>query len=359
VVESTKLKLKTLPESIFYPESSTVSGFYHNQAIYSSNGGSFYRKGVSHRDTSAVDMSIDSYIIGCCGHRGAGKNLMMSYLGLKAAWLYRKRLLSNYPLGVRIRTTTGRYVVIQSEPLDVARMLEFDSEYDNCVICIQEAPLVINRMAAPTWKNRLLNLWIQEIRHSHSSLIYESQNQYWVDGELQWQTDIIGYMNDASRRYSGEGLSRGGLVLGRFLDRSGMWTGYPYYERAIAHDKKLKAQPLWGTYDTYYKGDIWESLRRVDLKLSKIGIDHRDISGGPTYEDKKQMAAQIISSILNGPDTTIKSKEFYGLIPDLGNDKNRLANELFPAGITRGRLPNGDYILEFSGFDEKKFLSGA
>lgn len=336
----TTKELKILPESIFYDG-------------VSPHIDSFYRKSRGNVSRSIIDLSIDSYIIAHCGHRGAGKNLWMSFLLLKGAWLYKKRLLTNYPLGVIIRDRFGRLNTVEAEPLDVARMLEFDNEYDNCIIGIQEAPTIINRMAAATWKNRLLNLWLQEIRHSHSSLLYESQNEFWVDGELQWQTDVVNYVTDASRRYPTAGLQRGGVVMGRLKDKSGMWTGYPYDERPVFHQMRLNALPIFNTYDTYYKGDIWESLRKVDLKLSKYHIDHTE----KPEVDYKDVALQVIDSFMQG-ETTIPRRDFYKILPlESESDKHRLANDLARAGVTKGKWDSESdtYMLDFTNFDRKKF----
>jgi hypothetical protein len=344
---NTGLELKTLPESVFSDEINPPD--------------SFYRKGKVVARGCEVDLDLDSYIIACCGHRGAGKNIWMSYLGLKAAWLYGKRLLANYPLGVIVVNRHGERHLIQAEVLDVARMLEFDQEYDNCVIAIQEAPTIINRMAAPTWKNRLLNLWLQEIRHSRSSLIYESQNEFWVDGELQWQTDLTCYMRDASRRYPGSGLQRGGVVLVSIKDKSGMWTGKPYDEWPRLHRYNLEAMPIWGCFDTHYKADIWESLRKVDLKLSKYVIDHRHEAPGASYEDIKGMATQIIDSYLESGEKGLLRKNFYSIVPELTeSSKHKLANDLAKAGMRTSDRDNktGDYYLDFSGFSREKFMLG-
>ncbi len=334
-------ELKTLPESIFNDE-------------IAPNINSFYRKRKVSGSVSIMDLALDSYVIGCCGHRGAGKNIWMSYLALKGAWLYKKRLLTNFPLGVVIKDRYGKFHRLEAEPLDIARMLEFDNEYDNCIIAMQEAPTIINRMAAATWKNRLLNLWLQEIRHSHSSLIYESQNEFWVDGELQWQTDVLNYASDASRRYPEAGLKRGGVVFGRFKDKSGMWTGFPFDERPVFYQKRLNAIPIWDTYDTYYTGDIWESLKKVDLKLAKYHIDHSDRQEA-TYKD---VALQVIDSLLLGDDKTIPRRDFYQIVP-LENeaDKHNLANDLARAGVVKGEWDSDSdaYLLDFTNFDREKY----
>lgn len=238
------------------------------------------------RGTQVVDLANDSYIWLFCGSRGAGKSLGMTYFAGKAVYLYDSRVISNYPIDFFITYMDGTPAKhVLSEDLDMYKLLCFDEDYKDCIILIDEAPDIISHLSAMTWKNRLLNIFIRQLRKNRNSLFLGSQQFSLIDKSMRWQTDIVIKCQDAFRLYGGsDDLVRGAEVLLDFFDNSGQWTGH---SANIGHDGDMEyLQPddslqlpgalIWGAYDTYFQQDIWESLVRVDMRFQSYSVGKQE-----------------------------------------------------------------------------------
>jgi len=75
---------------------------------------------------------------------------------------------------------------------------------------------------------------------------------------MRWQVDVIIECEDASRKYGWPPNTRGELILQRWLDNSGMWTGKTWQEQQnynrmrgipngdeVGEDRKLYPRFLW------------------------------------------------------------------------------------------------------------------
>ena len=182
VIEAEK-EIKILNESIFWDEDDPRRELKKAgvPVLYSPKGNNF----------QAVDMSQDSYIWAFCGARGSGKSLSMTYYAAKAVYLYGAKLISNYPIDFRLYRDNGEITEHHAEPLDMYKLLCFDAEYQNCLILIDEAPDIISHLAAQTWKNRLLNVFVRQLRKNRNSLFIGTQNFMFIDKSMRWQTDIV------------------------------------------------------------------------------------------------------------------------------------------------------------------------
>lgn len=302
------------------------------------------------RKPHILDMNNDSYV--CCftGPRGGGKTSYMTYLTEKCAYLYDKRIVSNYPISLNIRYNNGWIKHIRSEPLDLGKVLTFDEYYRDCILVLDEAPQIINRLATMTWKNRLLDLFIQQIRKWEISLLYASQNEHWVDNELRWQTDIVFYCRDASRRYPKAGYKRGGQILINMKDKSGLYSGYSYDERPHIKRFRLLSELIWNTFDTHQRFDVFEGLRKVSVDLSPQKITDGQHTEDYSYIEKARDA--VFSAIEVGK---VKSKDFYKSIGDLTKkEKDGLAKRLSNCGV---KPINHDKVYQFNQFDVERFFT--
>jgi hypothetical protein len=117
---------------------------------------------------------------------------------------------------------------------------------------------------------------------------------------------------------------------------------------------------LWGipgktkpAYDTYYVTDIWESLSKVDMKLSK-----RQIGPGASQTDNSELfngASEIISSAKADGSTGIYSREFYQSLGELSpSDKNAISKRMQDAGAVVRRSGDRRYY-DIQNFDINKF----
>ena len=254
-------QLKKIHESIFWDEDDP------RRQILKEGKKIFHPLNGNSHD-QIIEMDQDSYIWVFAGPRGSGKSLSMTYYAAKAVYLYNMKVISNYPIEFILIRANGTSTICRAETLDMYRLLCFDSEYKNCLIIIDEAPDLISHMASQTWKNRLINVFVRQLRKNRNSLFLGAQNFYLIDKSMRWQTDVIVDCVDAFREYGGgNGLVRGACILQAFRDNSGLWTGHAD-EFEIIDEIEIPGNSVWGAYDTYFQQDVWESLRKVDMKLN-------------------------------------------------------------------------------------------
>ncbi len=325
--ELNKLELVTIPEWVFYP------------------GGSRIDRPCVMPDTPAkneMDLWLDSYVIALVGHRGAGKTTLASALAIRSKWLWPEmRIVSNFPMKWAIKDSKGELQENQSEPLDLVKMINFDADYQHCLIVLDEAPAILNRMGAATNRNRLLNLWIQQLRKNQDSLILCSQDFKLIDYEAQYQTDVIVYCKDASRRYPESGVKRGGVVLMDVLDHSGQWTGYPYDERHKVYRKRLNSEYVWGTFNTYFQLDILAQLWRLEMQKQTYSLESGGAVKGKQEEDTYLLVADaLIQQAVSTGQDSIDSRQFFKELGATKAQKDEIGRRLVALGCSRER-PEG------------------
>jgi hypothetical protein len=295
------------------------------------------------------------------------------------------RVLSNYPIEFMLCLTVNgekRYIHKSSEPLDLYRLLCFDNDYKNCIIVIDEAPDIISHMAASSWKNRLLAIFVRQLRKNNNSLMLCAQDFNLIDKSMRWQVDIEVQCSDAKKQYGNDDLRRGSIILLRWLDNSGMWTGKSWQQQ-VAENKAyhiwdesngatdettLHSEGLWGdkkhkaVFDTYYQQDIWESLRKVDMHLSSYAVGDRAKDGAL---DKFPVSSKTLSAALSyiddiyahipGGNAQVRQKDFYRSLGALSDaDKNNLGRHLSDFAIGRGG-EGSERVYSFDGFDIEQF----
>jgi hypothetical protein len=330
-------------------------------------------EGTSYEVSHEIKIDTESYILCWTGRRGAGKTTDMTYFTAKGMALFNKRVLANYPIEFMYRRFDGRSYPLKSEPLDLYKLLAFDSDYHDCLIVLDEAPDIISHMAAMTWKNRLLNIFIRQLRKNRNSLFLAAQDFGLIDKSMRWQVDVIVECEDAYRKY-GAGFEKGSTILERWKDNSGTWTGSTwqeelkranarglYFDGSWCEDLELIAKPMWGTpgvtrpvFDSYFQQDVWESLRKVDMKLTsyKVGDGQQqeaqqDVQGG---NSPFELARGLIDAIKQESSGLVTSPHFYESIPDLTPQmKLKLGKAITHLpGLVKKKVGNG-WTFDFSG----------
>lgn len=336
----------------------------------------------SNRRGHPLDLSLDSYIIVFTGRRGGGKTTLMSYFAVMCVILWNMRLIANYPIEFMLRRyrPDGRSYLqhVKAESLDIYKLMTFDVEYQNCLILIDEAPEVVNYMSAQSWKNRLFESFVRQLRKNKNSLMLCSQDFALIDKAARWQTDIQVECWDAARLYGTDSfLERGQEIHTNWYDLSGMWTGKSSEERAHRGLRpevlRLKVFPrvLWGdreagikpVYDTYYQINILESLRKVDLRLSKVVVGNNESVEGegkyPVSPSVLKTALFNIEKLLADDQNEQKAtyqKTFYNFLPGIGDrDKNNLSKLLGQFNVGRGQAGDGKRFYDFTNFDIANF----
>jgi len=347
-VEDESKPLKTIHESIFW-EDGCPWGAKDNEGYHS------------------IDMGVDSYIWCFTGSRGAGKSTLMTLCAMYFNYLYGFRLVSNYPIAYKLQRRHGKPEEIRSEPLDFFKLFCFEHDYDNCLILLDEAPDVISHMAAQTWKNRLLNIFVRQLRKNHNSLFMGAQYFELIDKSMRTQTDILAECEDASRKYGWGRSFRGMCILLRMVDNSGLWTGEAY-EQALSRmrnkgsfedpTEKYEVFPrvLWdndghsAVFDSFKEFDVWESLRKVDMKLQTYAVGDAQNKEAPRWATE---APTLIEQAQNAG--IITKKEMYDSFGDLTKkEKMDIGEMLHNAGATDYGTANRKY--NFENFSMDKFM---
>lgn len=321
----------------------------------------------------AVDLKADSFIWCFTGGRGGGKSTLMTYYAMWANWQYGLRIVSNFEIEYILQTKAGRYHV-KSEPLDLYRLFCFEHDYDDCIILLDEAPDIISHMASQSWKNRLLNVFVRQIRKNHNHLFLGAQYFELIDKSMRQQVDLILECQDASRKYGWGMHSRGMCILCRVIDQSGLWTGIPYealmwrlraegdFETDPALKTRVFSRLLWAdtkehpgkpVFDSYTEFDVWESLRKVDMRLKTYSVGDGQNKEKPEWQ-KEEIAKPILEPVMDQGQIT--KRELYKVFA-LKERKDRIALgiKLHQAGAID--CGHGENSLNFANFSLEDFLS--
>jgi hypothetical protein len=321
----------------------------------------------SSRRVHSIRLDIDSYIIVWVGRRGGGKTTSMTWMAAVCIALWNMRLISNYNIDFMLRRhrPDGKTYLqhIKAEPLDFYKLMTLDKEYKNCLILIDEAPEIISYMASQSWKNRLFEAFVRQIRKNSNSLFLGTQDFELIDKACRWQTDVIVECKDLARAMGdNSNLSRGENIEWKWLDNNGMWTGKSTREREWMgmrpYVKRQSLTPcvLWGdktcgtkpVFDTNFVIDILESLRKVDIRMTKIRIGDEQKLLVP--DGILETSLQIVE--IGKTQGKMKMTEFYNAIGDIDqNMKSAIGKMLSKAGIRRYA---GGWF-DFSEFDMEKF----
>lgn len=319
----------------------------------------------------SIDLGRDSYIIVYTGRRGGGKTTCMSWMAVKAVVLYNMRLVSNFPLEFMLRRHKpdgSSYLQhVKAEPLDFYKLMTFDEIYHDCCILIDESPDVINYMSSQSWKNRLFEAFVRQIRKNKNTLMLCAQDFGLIDKSARWQTDIRVECKDMARFYGSSAcMERGEEIFTEWYDLSGLWTGRSADER-MYHGmrpsvKRIKIFPrvLWGdkeagtkpVYDTFFTIDILDSLRKVDLQLTKTIITDKQEQTIPDGV-REPLCQQLEIGLKQGK---MKMTELYAGVGDIDQKlKTFIGHYLSTCGIRRYA---GGWF-DFSNFDMEKFRSAS
>jgi len=246
--------------------------------------------------------------------------------------------------------------------------------------CIDEAPDIISHLAATTWKNRLLNIFVRQLRKNNNSLFLCAQDFNLIDKSLRWQVDILVECQDAKKHFGNTHLVKGSCIMLRFLDNSGLWTGTTWQDKEyinklyhkyedVGAKATLHSSVLWGddehkaVFDSHYQMDIWESLRRVDMHLGtyKVGdqasadsADKFPVSAR-TLSTALEEVAGILQHVGDNGQAAVYQRDFYRNLGALSDqDKNNLGKHLSDFNIARGGEGSKRWY-DFQSFDINAF----
>lgn len=246
----------------------------------------------------------ESLVAGFIGPRGSGKTLTLAWLGLKDM-ANGIPVLANFQIKGPFRK--GNEVVnVESLPLDLPTLLTMSQEIRRAIAIIDEINLWFENTKWMTNGNRLISIFLQQIRKRELSVYYSTQNFKWADGRIRWQTDILTRCQDIAKTPMGmmANVKRGEFISLQTIDFSGYITGQPWDEKKGGHifPSILEARPIWDCYDTTQIVNPWEAMAKVELKRPKLTIDitgdDEDEQGLlPTPEEVEEWRRQRVEDI--------------------------------------------------------------
>lgn len=308
---------------------------------------------VPQSESQEIELDKDSFIFVYTGTRGSGKTLSMTGFAIWAVWYYGMRLVSNYPIDFILIHANGSKTEHHAELLDMYKLLCFDKDYKHCLILIDEAPDIISHMASQTWKNRLLAMFVRQLRKNRNSLILGAQDFFLIDKSMRWQTDVLVECQDAYRLYGkAQGLERGTCILLDMKDNSGQWTGQANEWETVL-SMRMNGRFAWDAFDTLYEQDVWESLRKVDMKLKTYQV------GDNAVQDTGYLsrAQDAIEDILQSESQLCYQAPFYRDLKLSNREKRDLSLRLSRAGVTV-QMDNSraKRFMLFTNFNRREFM---
>lgn len=321
-----------------------------------------------------VRLDKDSYIILFEGRRGAGKTTLMTFYVVRSVIKYNMRVVSNYPIEFMLRRhrPDGKTYLqhVKAEELDFEKLFLRDEDYKNLVICVDEAPDIISHMASLSWRNRLINAFVRQIRKNSNTLFMAAQNENWIDKSMRFQIDNRYACVDAAKQLGERpDLENGEMIWVTQYDESGQWTGKSTEDRRRmgkppwVQKKKYFPRILWGddghepVFNSWFQIDLLDSLRRVEVKLNTIKISDGENGNGHSCPVSEKVLVSALSAIeqifyKNQEATDIIQKDFYGSQSLTDGEKKNLGKILEKFNIERWRdNSNGKRYMSFRDFE--------
>lgn len=320
-----------------------------------------------------IRLDFDSYVVCFTGRRGGGKTTMLTFYSVLTWRQLRLPIVSNFHIEFimrRFRPDGKSYLEhVVSQPFDFERLILDTDAYKNCLIVLDEAPDLISHMAASSQKNKLVDAWSRQIRKNKNSLFMGAQSIDWIDKSMRWQVDVEIECKDVARALDdNSGLPRGALIEVTYYDNSGQWSDETTFELRARHEIPWTAQyevcpgVLFGdnkhfpVFDSWRTVDILESLRKVEVKMSKISLGDKANSSGPVLDVDRSVLLNALEYIgyamqNDTPHSAHFQKQFYKGINAGERDKNNLGKILSRFNVERGVDTANHRWFAFQAFD--------
>jgi len=303
---------------------------------------------------NAEDLSLIVIIVGT---RGSGKTLLMTHFELEIlsrAWgvkklreisgkpnLYPRKkvnIWSNYPVkGLWTPPGQKKAVILESQPLDLERLIMWDDEFCDGVIFFDEIDQVADKQDWQSLVGKLLTAGVQMFRHRNLSLYASIQSLNWLNSRLQWQADVIIKCRDLSFTPWGKEkhVQPGEVANTTWIDKSGIMTGASFEENGMFYPLQFYGKRYWGSYSTHHEFNIIEYKRKYKLNLEAVEIT----DAGKVEKEGKDIealhAAIEYFSYKDADNPRAKQDEFWDVAENLGfkGHRNRAGIYLKSAGV--------------------------
>ena len=240
---------------------------------------------------NAFDLCLEIVIV---GSRGSGKTLEMTHFvceALSRAWIILKlrelkgsdfapkakvNVWSNYPVRAWWQPHFLKdAVLLQSNPLDIDRLVIWDEQFHDGIIFFDEIDQVADRQDWYSTVAKFLTAGVQVMRHRNISLVLSIQSLEWLNARLQWQADIIIKCRDMCFTPWGRTnhVEPGNVIQNTFIDKSGVMTGYSYGESNKVYPMQFFGKRYFNAYQTTHEFDIVDSKSKRRVILPEKVLD--------------------------------------------------------------------------------------
>lgn len=305
-----------------------------NQTVLSHNDA--LRKIIASRVSPMLRMEHlnPDAIIGFIGDRGGGKSLSSALICLLDYMMDGMTLRSNMDITCKISVSDelaqryglpfGGEVLYRSEELDKTKFLRFDTEYNGCVILIEEINVwLADARRSMSTQNLLADDVGQQLRKLKMPLVYNCINEMFVDGRIRDLTDIFIHTQDTA--LTPIGLSRKqkqGIEFEWYLyPMTSKFTGERYADTKQRRGPVfIRGKALWGLIDTYKRQ---ERKKGIAMGLQPGITAESTAKSDPAntaFNAKWGWVADKLNELIQSGVTEIQSNEYYRMFGKVPKD---------------------------------------
>ncbi len=219
----------------------------------------------------------ESLIIGFSGPRGGSKTASLAFAAIKARTLGLP-VWSNFHIEFDLIRRNGQKERLTVDPLDFQKIYTLDESLQGGLIIIDEYQEYSNQWMST--KNELQNAMWGQIRKNDLSFYYTSKVIRWLNNRVRYETDLEMECHDvwytADSDYT-EKHGQGENAYWRPYDLSGKITGRMWKEHdpPSSPDIRFYIKPVWGSYNTRNKIDVFEAHAGIVMDLEKKVITNK------------------------------------------------------------------------------------
>lgn len=223
------------------------------------------------------------------GPEGSGKTLGMTYFSL-----IHKRdggNIKTFP-GYKIKYPHGNPI---STDIDFRSLFSDLYSYKNTLIDADEIQNFADSYNHMSVFSRLVSYVCAQRRKANFGLIYTVQDWGWVHPRIRTLTHLITFCKDVHWSHWGKEnhIPKGEMISMVTYDLKGIYTGEPW---TLMSRKTLHAKEIWPWYDTYAAVDIFEGMKKYEIKKETEVFDLRPQKEEPLYPSHVNPEEEATSS---------------------------------------------------------------
>lgn len=238
-------------------------------------------------------------IWGFIGPEGSGKTCTMSYMAL----LHKANggLIQTFP-GYKLQMPGGRALSSEVNFRDLFTDLH---SFRNTIICADEIQNFMDSKLSGSVFARLMGYVGAQRRKSNLGIMYTVQDWSWLYNRFRQLTHLLTVCKDAHWTPWGKEnhIERGQMILLTTYDLKGFFTGEPW---KLLSRKTLSAKTVWNYYDSYAAVDIFEGMRKYEIKREtevfdlrppkeECPVDANEVDADSSFELLQGLASQGVN----------------------------------------------------------------